>query len=409
MLHWPEGYIALNKNAFLKILEHKYLYNKSTDELYELNDEAFEFLRFLDGTKTLDALFCRFKLDRDFIDFLIRERLVDKFPNPSPAKNNVAIFPLRDIPSLRYLHLLVTRRCNLSCKHCFLGQARAEDMNISLFKMIIEDFASIGGLRLLVSGGEPTMHPEFFNLNSLLAEQPFRTILITNGVTLSAEHPQKIEKLNFEEIQISLDGLEDSHDKLRGKGSFEKTIKAAEKVKMAGKSLSIATIITAYNRNEFPQLKTIVSTLGADSWSVDFPCPEGRASSSGMMPDIEDSSLTSYGFGSEVHESFDKHICGAHLATIDPYGYLLKCDYYPDWTGGSVEKGLLEAWKRLPRIGVSDLKCDCSYIYECRGGCRYRGELYNKSRLAPDPVQCHNYGVSKKLTDSPEGRESYAD
>lgn len=113
-----------------------------------------------------------------------------------------------------------------------------------------------------------------------------------------------------------------------------------------------------------------------------------------------------YAFGSKIHESCGNHICGTYMASITPAGELLKCDYYEDWSGGNVKQGLFNAWKNLPRIFLSDLECDCKYLDTCRGGCRYRAELYNNfNRLAPDPVACQIHNVGTKPTKNPERGE----
>lgn len=277
-------YISVAENCFLKALEEKYLYNTSTDELYSLNDEAFSFFTDADGTKTLSELSKKHQIDDEAFNFILKEKLIDMHPTPRFLKVDVATFPDSSIPSLRYLHVLITKRCNLSCRHCYLGKAQPQDMDISLFEKILKEFQEIGGLRLIVSGGEPTEHPEFEKINHLLTKKNIRSVLLTNGVKLSTLSSSQIRELNFDEIQISIDGLKDAHDRLRGTGTFTKAVEAAKKVVQSGKQLSIATIITRYNRHQFEEMKNLVENLGAHAWLIDFPVPAGRAASSNMMP-----------------------------------------------------------------------------------------------------------------------------
>ncbi len=405
MNNLSECYLSLAKNCFLKKLEESFLYNISTDDLYHLNDDAFAFFSDLNGTKKLRDLSKKHQIDEETLNYTLKEKLIETHPIPQRKMINIATFPASKTPSLRYLHVLITRRCNLSCKHCYLGNARGEDMNPKLFKDIVKEFERIGGLRLIVSGGEPTEHKEFEKINSLLGKRSIRAILLTNGLRLSSTHISDISKLNFDEIQISIDGLEDSHEALRGKGTFQAAIRAAKKVVKSKKELSIATMITRYNKHQFERLKELVNSFSAKSWLIDFPIPQGRAPLTGMMPEMEDCKLMKYSFGSEVHEGAGDQVCGAHLASITTEGMLLKCDYYLDWRGGNVKKGLLNAWINLPRISIFDLECECEHLKICRGGCRYRAELYNNNnRLAPDPVACrlYQYNVGTKPTDNPE-------
>ena len=406
-----DAYLALAPRVHLKRLEELYLYNARTDELYELNDEAWEFMLTLDGTRTLSELAASFDIDDEFLTFLVDERLLEFSSSPRPRDVSPHEYPagaLAHAPSLRYLHVLVTRRCNLSCRHCFLGSARPQDMDPALLRDIAAEFSHLGGLRLLVSGGEPTEHPAFEDINSALADRAFRAVLLTNGRSI-ARGAIEASKLSFDEVQLSLDGLEQAHDWLRGKGSFRDVLTAAKAVADAGLDLSIATVITSKNVAEFDELARLVRELGAVRWHIDFPCGVGRASTGDIVPDLSRANLLSYAFGSETHGSPVGHICGAHLASILPDGTLVKCDYYEDWAGGNVADGLLRAWLSLPRLTVTDLECDCEFVLECRGGCRYRAEVYNshyRRRTAPDPVRCYLYGVgTKPLEPTSEGRD----
>lgn len=404
-----DAYVALAPGVSLKVLELPYLYDARTDELYELNDEALAFLRSLDGTRRFDALASAFHPDEETLSVLLEENLVLVSAAPVPRAADPATYPaeaLARAPSLRYLHVLVTRRCNLACRHCFLGAAAAEDMPVALFAELAREFERIGGLRLMVSGGEPTEHPRFDELDAALAGLGLRSVLLTNGVAI-ADGRVDPAALAFTEIQISLDGFESSHDWLRGDGAFRSATEAARAVVAAGKQLSIATVVTARNRDEIPGLAAFARELGAHAFRVDFPCAAGRAASSPeLAPPLDAARLLSHAFGSEYHGSPPGHVCGAHLASVLPSGRLVKCDYYDDWSGGDASEGLLAAWLRLERLRLADLACDCAYLEECRGGCRYRAEVYNGARNAPDPVRCALYGVGTKPVASPhEGRE----
>ena len=73
------------------------------------------------------------------------------------------------------------------------------------------------GLRVLVTGGEPLLHSEFDALNDFLSDYPLRRVLLSNGLLLNSKN---MKTFNVDEIQISIDGLDDSHDAIRGRGKI---------------------------------------------------------------------------------------------------------------------------------------------------------------------------------------------
>ena len=79
------------------------------------------------------------------------------------------------------------------------------------------------GLRVLITGGEPLLHRSFKEINQMLPEFFIRKILFTNGLLLNNKI---LSDLNVNEIQISIDGLEEAHDSIRGKGTFRLSIEA---------------------------------------------------------------------------------------------------------------------------------------------------------------------------------------
>ncbi len=395
MNNYDNFYLSLTPDSFLKKLEKRYVYNRKTDSLYEINKKSWNFFLDCDGSKKVSKL----KPPKKFLQYALEEGLLKV--SEKKRQRKVKIGESKP-PSLRYLLIELTTRCNLSCKHCYLGNKKPVELSFILLKRALREFGKLGGLRALFSGGEPLLYEKFDELNEILPSFPFRSILLTNGLLIK---PAFLKKLNFKEIQVSLDGLEKGHEALRGKGTFKKVLKAIEMVKEAGFDLSIATMIHRQNLNEFPELKKLIERINPASWMIDVPTPTGNLKVNRELVPPMDSRLKefmSWQFGAEIHESRKDDICGAHLACLKPYGYLTKCGFYEkDWTGGSVRNGLEKAWRSLPRMKVSNLECQCEFLTNCKGGCRFRAEVYNNS-YGPDPVKCLVFGL-KAFT--PEGGE----
>jgi radical SAM protein with 4Fe4S-binding SPASM domain len=370
----------------LKRLEEPCLYDVAKDELYELSQDAFNFLI---GCSQGERTTVR-KEDEDFIQYCLSENLILASETPVRQKVNLQPSP---IPSLRYLELQITDRCNLRCRHCYIGDGLHQDLPIEKIMKILEEFEEMQGLRLLLSGGEPLLHPHFWEINEVLRDYPFRSILLSNGTMIS----KKVAKrLRFHEVQVSLDGMKGGHESIRGKGTFEKTLNAIDLLQEENIQVSIATMIHRKNLHDFGSMASLVQSRKIEEWNVDLPCIAGRMEESRdlwVLP-YEAGPLLQYGFGGGLHSSEKNATCGAHLCAILPNKNVAKCGLFSQEPVGSIEEGLRACWERIPRIELKELACDCSMIEECRGGCRYRAKLQGNI-FQPDLFQCYGRGVLK--------------
>ncbi|MCJ7652415.1 MAG: radical SAM protein, partial [Actinobacteria bacterium] len=324
-----------------------------------------------------------------FLDYCLEEAILVESKELDTRSVEVG---RNEIPSLRYLMLEVTDRCNLTCRHCYLGEGTGQELELVTIRGVLEEFGEMGGLRLIVTGGEPLLHRRFKKINRFVGDRPFRSILVTNGTLIDDEIAGS---LLFNEVQVSLDGMEKGHDFIRGPGSFEKACLGVNSLRKAGMDLSVATMVHRENVNELDRLESFVREVGAVSWTLDVPCEAGRLSGGGdaIIPDVEDClKEMERAFGSEQHQPSGDYACGAHLACVKVNGELAKCGFYEDWNGGTVEGGLRNAWNSLPKIKLEDLECDCAYLRDCGGGCRFRAEG-SGGRKGPDPFKCAQFGI----------------
>ncbi len=379
-------HIFLAPHAVLKNLEEPYLYDLKGDELYELNTDAYRFLLriFRGGHPPVR------EEDEEFIRFCLSENLIAFSETPSRRKISLNPSP---IPSLRYLELQITNRCNLQCRHCYIAEASRQDLSKKQMRRVFDEFEEIQGLRLLLSGGEPLLHPHFWEINDLLPKYAFRTILLSNGILVDRE---VAKRLRVHEVQISLDGMKEGHESLRGKATFEKTLMAIDHLQEADIRVSIATMIHRKNLAEFDRMASLLQSKNIEEWNVDVPCLEGRLkiNQEFWVTPAEAGRFLSYGYGGGFHGSAKNSTCGAHLCAIIPNGAVCKCGLFSQEPVGSIEEGLRTCWARLPRIALKDLACECPVMEECRGGCRYRAKIQS-DLLQPDLFQCYARGVLK--------------
>ena len=209
-IDWRESYLRLHSRAALKDLETPFIYHIGRDELYEIDERAKDFLLRCDGSTTGKELTDA----SEFVEYCIEEGLLEPLsqPDPVPVRINDRV-----VPSLRYLELHLLHRCNLKCRHCYLGPPRPDEMALADAVHITQAFSDLGGLRLLISGGEPLLYPDLRTYIEQTADAGIRRILFTNGTLIT---PDNIKWLDVDEIQFSLDGWGKGHEALRGKGTF---------------------------------------------------------------------------------------------------------------------------------------------------------------------------------------------
>jgi len=384
----PSGneFIHLSAYCVLKHLEEPYIYNIESDDLYELSWDAFQFLLRCSKGENPPIR----EEDKEFIQYGLSENLITLSDHPNKRELSVNPSP---IPSLRYLELQITDRCNLRCRHCYIGDGHHQDLLINQIQRVLKEFEEIQGLRLLLSGGEPLLHPHFWKINEILRSYGFRSVLLSNGTKITKEAAQK---LLVHEVQLSLDGMKEGHDSLRGKDTFDQVLKAMDYLQRANIQVSVATMIHRKNLEEFDQLASLLQSKEIKEWNVDVPCLEGRLKENQefWVTPLEAARFLSYGYGGGWHGSKNNTTCGAHLCAILPSGHIAKCGLFGQEPVGSIDEGLRVCWDRIPRIQLKELTCDCPEIEECRGGCRFRARLQGDI-FQPDLFQCYARGVLK--------------
>ena len=150
----------------------------------------------------------------------------------------------------------MTRRCNLKCVHCY---AKSEDisydneLNHEQSLAMIDDLAKFGVPVLLFSGGEPLVHPRLIEYAQYAVNKGMRAVISTNGTLITEEKARSLKEIGLSYVGISLDGLEETHDKFRGvKGSYKKAMRAIESCQKAGIKVGLRFTINKRNVKDIP-------------------------------------------------------------------------------------------------------------------------------------------------------------
>ncbi|MEI7733520.1 MAG: radical SAM protein [Verrucomicrobiota bacterium] len=162
----------------------------------------------------------------------------------------------------------ITRRCNLNCIHCY-SDSEAKfypgELTMEQCRSVMDDLAAFKVPAVLLSGGEPLIHPNFFELATYARQQGLRLTLSTNGLLIDLDTAKKLKELGFSYVGISLDGIGATHDYFRGKpGAFEKTVQAFRNCKAVGQKAGLRLTLSPSTVKDIVQILDFIEAEQID-------------------------------------------------------------------------------------------------------------------------------------------------
>ncbi len=156
------------------------------------------------------------------------------------------------------------RRCNLTCKHCYATSADSEfrnELDTTEALGVIDQLHEAGVRVLILSGGEPLLRDDIFQLADYARDKGFYVALSTNGTLIDEQNIERIAAADFDYVGISIDGLEAVHDEWRQlKGSFAASMHAIDLCRARGIRVGLRTTLTQHN---YPQLPALLELMRA--------------------------------------------------------------------------------------------------------------------------------------------------
>jgi len=343
--------------------------------------------------------------------------------------------------TLRMIAWEVTRMCNLSCLHCRASSERGpyegEFTTGECFRLL-DDIASFSTPVIILTGGEPYLRDDIFEIASYGDRKGLRMVLATNGTLVTDEIAKKTRDSGIKRISISLDGPDaDSHDSFRGvSGAFEGSLKGIENFKKAGVEFQINTTITRLNLHQIEDIYNLVIELGAAGHHIFLLVPTGRAREmadqeissedyEGTLNWFYEKSLTSplqlkatcapqyYRIfhqrkkeerGKTQKEENPLHTMtrgcmgGSSFCFISHTGQVQPCGFLEIDCGQLKERGFQDIWNNSPvfrdlrDLSLLEGKCGrCEFVRVC-GGCRARAYEIGGNYLAEEPFCVYEPG-----------------
>jgi len=329
-----------------------------------------------------------------------------------------------------------TRRCNLKCVHC----RSSSDMNhlegefsLDEAKKLIDDIASYCKPVMVLSGGEPLLRKDIFEIARYGTEKGLRMCIATNGVLVNDDVCIKLKESGIKIASLSLDGsTKEIHDNFRNMaGAFNGTLNAAEFFKKHGIEFIINSSFTKRNQNDIPSVYELAKKIGATAWYMFMIVPTGRGEDimNELISKEDYEKILNWHYDAEKKETTmlmrptcaphyyrivreraktDKEkfnqrtlkfstggskgcICAQSIVLIDYQGNVQPCSYFPTHVGNVRKQSFKDIWENSELfLNLRDFskykgKCGtCEYKNVC-GGCRARADAVYHDYLAEEP------------------------
>jgi heme b synthase len=339
----------------------------------------------------------------------------------------------------------ITRSCNLYCAHCraaaHSGGYEGELSTEECFKLV-DQIAEVGKPILILTGGEPLLRPDVFDIGKYAVGKGFRVVMGTNGTMVTESIATQMKAVPLSRISVSLDfPTPELQDKFRGaKGAFESALAGIKNAQAAGVEVQINMTVTRKNAEYLPELVDLALELGVAAFHPFMLVPTGRGkglAQEELSPEDYESTLewiyqqqqelgdrlnfkptdaphyyrivqqcggtVSFGHGhrgghgqhANSHHGMNAHtrgcLAGTGFCFISHTGRVQGCGYLDIEAGNIRHNTFAEVWENSPLFReIRDLsklkgKCGrCEYKTVC-GGCRARAYETSGDYLAAEP------------------------
>ncbi len=176
----------------------------------------------------------------------------------------------------------ITRTCNLRCVHCYSDSMAAQypgELDWPQMQAVVRDLASYRIPSLLLSGGEPLIHPRFFDLIDYAGEHGLKLTISTNGTLITPEKARALKTAEVAYVGISLDGIGEIHDRFRGKeGAFKAAVNGFHACHEVGQKTGLRLTLTRHTVTDIERILDFIDEHEIERVCFYHLVPSGRGS-----------------------------------------------------------------------------------------------------------------------------------
>ena len=185
----------------------------------------------------------------------------------------------------------ITRRCNLRCAHCYSDSAHKNypgELTLGQMVNVVDDLSDCQVPAVQFSGGEPMLHPHFFDVAGYAVARGLRVTVSTNGTRIDSHAAQRLKDLGIAYVGISLDGIGDEHDRFRGRaGAFKKAVDAFRHCRGAGQKAVLRLKLTRQTVGQMPEILQFIEQEEIPRICFFHLIYSGRGVDQGLLPAAE--------------------------------------------------------------------------------------------------------------------------
>lgn len=174
----------------------------------------------------------------------------------------------------------LVRRCNLTCKHCYSISADKDfpgELTTDQVFAVMDDLQLFKVPVLILSGGEPLLRPDIFDISRRAKSMGFYVGLSSNGTLITEENISKIAEIGYDYVGVSLDGIEATHDRFRRKeGAFKESLHGVRLCRDAGIKIGVRFTLTQDNAQDLPPLLDLIENEGISKFYLSHLNYAGR-------------------------------------------------------------------------------------------------------------------------------------
>ncbi len=289
---------------------------------------------------------------------------------------------LDDVSAPYFATWYCTRRCNLSCAHCFVDVTpdigRRDPIDTATARAMIDGLVDNDVYQLGFAGGEPFLRPDFYELAAYARERGLTIQVATNGLFLDDAAVERLLDVGFRCIQVSLDGATaESHDALRGAGRFDAALEGVRASVRGGLPVVLAIAVHRGNLDEVEAMVELAERESAIILKVQpvFTPFAWRGGDGALGPEevravirrararSDSVELSFPRWAQIVEDGSSDATCATALRNVSILedGRLSLCDFGPEHAFGDVTKGdFFDAWRQLVTQHHHRQRCGCS-------------------------------------------------
>jgi len=185
----------------------------------------------------------------------------------------------------------VTAKCDQRCKHCYVYDKKSYQKELSnelsfndcinilndIHNTVINDFDK--KLKINFSGGDPLLRLDFLDILSEAKNKGIAVGILGNPYHITKKVAKKLFKIGLNGYQVSIDGLEKTHNEIRGVNSFEKTLRGIKILKDEGIKVAVMFTISKINKHNLLDVVKLCDNKNVDTFAFDSIIPVGNAES----------------------------------------------------------------------------------------------------------------------------------